>query len=122
MSFALANLLYTTGLLAGMLILLEVGRRIGSRRLAADPEGARAGIGTVEGALLALLGLLIAFSFSGAATRLDARRQQIVNEGSAISGAYAFVDLLPSQAQPRLRETFRNIWTPGWKSIDSCLI
>jgi len=107
MSFALGNLLYTTGLLAGMLILLEVGRRIGSRRLAADPEGARAGIGTVEGALLALLGLLIAFSFSGAATRFDVRRQQIVNEGSAISGAYAFVDLLPSQAQPRLRETFR---------------
>ena len=42
-----------------------------------DKEGARAGLGTVEGALLALLGLLIAFSFSGAAARYDAQRQQI---------------------------------------------
>ena len=74
MNFALINLLYTLGLLLGMLILLEVGRRIGLKRMAVDTEGARAGIGTVEGALLALLGLLIAFSFSGAAARFDARR------------------------------------------------
>ena len=107
MNFALINLFYTAGLLIGMLISLEVGRRIGLRRLAVDPEGARAGIGTVEGALLALLGLLIAFSFSGAAARFDARRQQIVNEASAIGSAYSFVDLLPPEAQPPLRETFR---------------
>src|SRR6185503_14760799 len=99
MSFALGNLLYTTGLLAGMLILLEVGRRIGLRRMAVDTEGARAGIGTVEGALLALLGLLIAFSFSGAAARFDARRQQIVDEASDIGSAYALVDLMPPEAQ-----------------------
>ena len=77
MNFALGNLIYTIGLLLGMLFLLEVGRRVGLRRMAVDKEGARAGIGTVEGALLALLGLLIAFSFSGAAARFDARRRQI---------------------------------------------
>jgi hypothetical protein len=31
-----------------MLFLLEVGRRIGLRRMDVDAEGARAGIGTVE--------------------------------------------------------------------------
>jgi len=41
----------------------EIGRRIGIRRSANDPEGARAGAGTVEGAGFALLGLLIAFTF-----------------------------------------------------------
>ena len=71
MSFALNNLFYTIGLLVCMLHLLEFGRRIGLWRMAVDAEGARAGIGTVEGALLALLGLLIAFSFSGAAARFD---------------------------------------------------
>jgi hypothetical protein len=107
MNFALINLIYTIGLLLGMLFMVEVGWRIGLRRMAMDKEGARAGVGTVEGALLALLGLLIAFSFSGAAARFDARRQQIVTEASAIGSAYALVDVLPAAAQPPLRETFR---------------
>ncbi len=75
--------------------------------MAVDAEGARAGIGTVEGALLALLGLLIAFSFSGAAARFDARRQQIVDEANDIGSAYMLVDLLPPEAQPPLRDKFR---------------
>ena len=106
MSFAITNLIYTLGLLVGMLFLLEVGRRIGLWRMAVDTEGARAGIGTVEGALLALLGLLIAFSFSGAAARFDARRQQIIDEANDIGSAYMLVDLLPSEAQPPLRDKF----------------
>ena len=77
MNFVLINLIYTIGLLLGMLLLAEVGRRIALRRMAADKEGARAGIGTVEGALVALLGLLIACSFSGAAARFDARRSRL---------------------------------------------
>ena len=107
MNFALVNLIYTIGLLLGMLFLLEVGRRIALRRMAVDTEGARAGIGTVEGALLALLGLLIAFSFSGAAARFDARRLQIIDEANDIGSAYMLVDLLPSEAQPPLRDKFR---------------
>lgn len=108
MNFALLNLIYTLGLLLGMLIVLEAGRRIGLKRIAEDTEGARAGVSTVEGSILALLGLLIAFSFSGAAARYDQRRQQIVDEASNISSAYALVDLLPTEIQPPLRETFRD--------------
>jgi hypothetical protein len=107
MNFALINLIYAIGLLLGMLILVEVGRRIGLWRMTVDKEGARAGLGTVEGALLALLGLLIAFSFSGAAARYDARRQQIIDEANDIGSAYFLVDLLPAEAQPPLRDRFR---------------
>jgi hypothetical protein len=53
------------GLFVGMLILAEVGRRIGMWRLAQDPKGAEAGVGVVDGAVFALVGLLIAFIFSG---------------------------------------------------------
>lgn len=90
-----------------MLLLAEVGRRLALRRMAEDMEGARTGIGTVEGALLALLGLLIAFSFSGAAGRFDARRQQVVTEANDIGSAYKLVDLLPPEAQAPLRDKFR---------------
>jgi len=94
-------------LFVSMLVLLEVGRRIGMRRLTIDAEGARAGLGAVDGAVFALLGLMIAFTFSGAASRLETRRSLIVQEANAIGTAYLRLDLLPSGAQPALRESFR---------------
>src|SRR5688572_20829265 len=100
-------LLFALGLFLGMLVLLEVGRRIGARRLAQDPSGSAAGVGTVEGAVFALLGLLIAFTFSGAASRFDTRRHLIIEETNDIGTAYLRLDLLPVDAQPALREKFR---------------
>jgi len=107
MNFALSAALLTLGLFLGMLILLEIGRRIGVRRTAKDSEGARVGVGAVDGAVFALLGLLIAFTFSGAASRFDARRQLIVEETNSIGTAYLRLDLLPAVAQPALRDSFR---------------
>ena len=57
MSFTFAALALAAVLLVAMLVLLEVGRRIGARRLARDSEGARAGVGVVEGAVFGLLGV-----------------------------------------------------------------
>src|SRR5512134_2640513 len=99
--------LLAVGLFLSMLILSDVGRRIGMRRLAQDPEGAEVGVGVVDGAVFALLGLLIAFTFSGAAARFDARRQLIVEETNNIGTAYLRLDLLPASAQPAIRENFR---------------
>jgi hypothetical protein len=72
-----------------------------------DPEGARAGTGTVDGAVFALLGLLIAFTFSGAATRFDTRRELVVEETNAIGTAYLRLDLLAPNPQAALREKLR---------------
>jgi len=99
--------LIAVALFLGILLLLEIGRRIGVRRLTNDPEGARAGTGAVEGAVFALLGLLVAFTFSGAASRFDDRRALIVEETNDIGTAYLRVDLLPASAQPALRDLFR---------------
>ena len=57
--------------------------------------------------MFALMGLLIAFTFSGGLTRFDERRAQVVEEANAIGTAYLRVDLLPAAAQPKLREAFR---------------
>jgi len=107
MSYTLLMASLAAGTFIGMLVLLELGRRIGQRRLMMDPDGARAGAGVVEGAVFALLGLLIAFTFSGAASRFDTRRQLIVEEANAIGTAYLRLDILPPPAQPALREKFR---------------
>lgn len=98
---------FAGGLFLGMLVLLETGRRIGIWRLARDPEGARQGLGVVEGAVFSLLGLLIAFTFSGAADRFNQRRQLIVEEANNIGTAWLRLDLLPTSEQPALRQLFR---------------
>lgn len=107
-SFTFGALLLAAGLFVALLACLEIGRRIGIRRAAQEGEAARAGAGVVEGAVFALLGLLIAFTFSGAATRFDARRALIIEEANAIGTAYLRLDLLPAAAQADLRESFRH--------------
>jgi hypothetical protein len=107
MPLILSALLFTASLFLGMLVCLDIGRRVGVRRLARDPEGAMAGGGIVEGAVFGLLALLVAFTFSGAAARFDTRRQLIVEETNAIGTAYLRLDLLHTAAQPPLRAHFR---------------
>jgi hypothetical protein len=97
---------FTSSLFVGMLLFLEVGRRLGMR-LKDDSSAAAEGIGAVDGAVFAVLGLLIAFTFSGATTRFDSRRQLIVGETNNIGTAYLRLDVLPADAQPALREGFR---------------
>src|SRR5258705_703379 len=89
------------------LLVIELGRRIGTRAMAGDPVGAQAGAGVVDAAVFGLLGLLVAFTFSGAATRFDVRRQLVVEEANAIGTAYLRLDVLPAAAQPALRARFR---------------
>lgn len=98
--------LIAVGLLIAMLLFLETGRRLASRRRK-DSLEAGEGISAVDGAVFGLLGLLIAFTFSGASARFDARRQLIVEETNAIGTAYLRLDLLPAAVQPPLRESFR---------------
>ncbi|MFO1314196.1 MAG: DUF4239 domain-containing protein [Burkholderiales bacterium] len=107
MSHTTLTSISSTLLFVGMLVLLEVGRRLGAQRLAADPTHGQDGNGAIEGAVYALLGLLIAFTFSGAATRFDDRRNLIVQETNDIGTAYLRIDLLPAAAQPAIRDLFR---------------
>jgi hypothetical protein len=107
MNLILVAALTAIGLFGGILVLLEAGRRIGVRRAARDAEGARAGTGAVEGAVFGLMGLLIAFTFSGAASRFDARRQLVTEEANNIGTAWLRLDLLPAGSQPALRASFR---------------
>ena len=107
MAFTLITLAIAAALFLGMLLLQELGRRLGCRHLAGDPEGARKGLGAVEGAVFGLMGLLLAFTFSGAASRLEGRRQLIAPEVNAIGTAYLRIDLLGPSVQAPLREAFR---------------
>jgi len=106
-NFNLIAIVMVLFLLAGMFLLVEVGFRTGTRHR--EREGhAPEGLGTLESGVLGLMGLLLAFSFSGAASRMEKRRDLIVEEANAIGTAYLRVDLVAPEAQPALRECFRN--------------
>lgn len=97
--------LLTLGFFGAILGCLALGRRIGTRRLAKDSTPAA--FGAVEGAIFGLLGLLLAFTFSGAVERFDGRKRLITVEANAIGTAWLRIDVVPPDAQPRLRELFR---------------
>jgi hypothetical protein len=92
----------------GLIVCLELGFRYGRREIARRPESATEGVGSIEAAVFALLGLLLAFSLSGATGRLDYRRQLIVQEANAIGTAYLRLDLLPPAEQLAIRQLFRS--------------
>jgi hypothetical protein len=93
-------------LFLALVVCVEIGYRIGAKRIKSTAN-AHEGFGAIEGAVFGLFGLLLSLSFFGAASRLDARRQLIVQEANAIASAYMRVDLLPSAEQPGVRRLFR---------------
>ena len=95
------------GSILGILAMLEWGRYLGKRALAADGEAARVGVTVIEGAVYALTGLLIAFTFSGAAQRFDQRRALVVQETNDVGTAWLRVDTLPPETQEPVRVLFR---------------
>ena len=105
MNFTIETLLLAGGMFLAVLAFLEVGRRIGLASKAND--GKEPAAGAVDAAVYGLLGLLIAFTFSGAASRFEARRHLIVEEANAIGTAYLRLDLLPAEAQKSLKDKFR---------------
>ena len=107
MSFSTATLLGVLAFLLALLGASEIGRRIGSAQIARDPGGLAKGIGAAEAAVFGLLGLLLAFSFSGAASRFEDRRHLVTAEANAIGTAYLRLDLLPSDEQPAMKALFR---------------
>jgi len=90
-----------------MLIMLETGRRLGIRRRPRESDQERSSLGTVEGAVFALFGLLMAFTFSGAAARYNEKRMLIAEEVNTIETAYLRLHLLLPEARSALQELFR---------------
>ena len=95
------------GIVAGILVSIEAGHQIGLRRWASVPAGARTVSPTIEASVFGLMGLLITFTFYGAGARFDTRRNLIAEEANMIGTAYLRLDLLSPQAQPVLRDDFR---------------
>ena len=115
-------------LLAGGLVLFVatfwlqiVGYRWGRSQAAEATPEARHGLSVVEGAVFALLGLIVAFQFAGAASRLHDRRDLAIQEANAISTAYLRLDLLPRDTAAEMRRAFGRYIAARLQYIESKL-
>ena len=93
-------------LFAGMLCLTQLGRWVGRIRLQRNADESGGSFAVLEGGVFGLMGLLIAFTFSASASRLEARRQMIVDETNAIGTAWLRIALLPEARQGDMRQHF----------------
>lgn len=107
MSIIATAVLFVCLLFAGILLCIGLGKRLGKARSLKEGEKATTGISAIEGAIFGLLGLTLAFLFSGALSRFDERRKIIIQECNDIGTAWLRVDLLSADAQPAMRELFR---------------
>jgi hypothetical protein len=98
----------TALLFLGSLLMIELGYGYRLRWLLGADEGSSAGIGSVSATVLSLMGLVLAFSFSNAAGRLDASAKSILNEVTAIESAWQRINLVEPQEQHRLKVLFRD--------------
>jgi hypothetical protein len=88
-----------------MLLTLEAGRRIGRRRRETDTD--RSNLSTIEGAMFAVFGLLMALTFTGATSRFNEKRMLIAQEVNTIQTAYLRLEMLPQEQRLALQELFR---------------
>lgn len=96
----------------GVIILaVKLGWWVGNRSHHQSQGVRTASDDTLIGAILGLMGLLIAFSFSGAASRFEQRTHQIVSEANAVAASYDSVSLLSVPHQAGLQGSFREYLT-----------
>jgi hypothetical protein len=108
MHVTLGAVLFGTFLFGVIVLAQEIGRRVGLRRRARrGDEDSPLGLEAIDTAVFGLMGLMIAFTFYGAANRFDKRREYVVLEANDIGTVWLRLDLLPPAAQPKLRGLVR---------------
>lgn len=88
-------------------ILLEFGYRLGGWRHTRAVEEKEGPVNAMVGSILGLLAIMLAFTFSFAASRYDARREAVLLEANGIGTAYLRAQLLPDPQRSEIRQMLR---------------
>ncbi len=105
--FVVLSIGLAIGLFLAMLLVLEIGRRIGVERAHTRGSKARAGVGVVDGAVYSVLALLVGFMFSGAANRFDQRRFLVGEIANSAGRSWKRIDMLPDDQRTSVRAGLR---------------
>jgi hypothetical protein len=90
-----------------LLVIAEVGFRVGLRLYATGNDARKRQIGGIQGAVLGLLGLLLGFTFAIAGDQYDRRRTLVLQEANGIGTTYLRAGLLPEAHQAPVKDLLR---------------
>jgi hypothetical protein len=105
------SVLFVLTLFFSLIIILSIsvklGHHFGIKHVKRHAQHKLEIVSVAEGAVFALLGLLIAFTFSGAYDRYEHRKLHTLEEANVFDQAYEMVDLVPQKYQSSLRQDIR---------------
>ncbi|MES2641971.1 MAG: hypothetical protein V4850_20950 [Myxococcota bacterium] len=93
------------GLFVALLLTIELAYRATRARTRPPPAGPSAG--AVTGVVFSLLALVLAFSYSDAADRLEMHRNLVVEEANTIGNVWFRIDIMQAEQQGPLRDLLR---------------
>jgi len=101
---------YSIALVIFVLIILAYwgGHRLRKKIIQKDPEQSKTDLKTINGMLIGLLGLLLAFTFSMANSRFDDRRHLINEEANIIGTTVLRTDMYPDSVRKLLRSALKD--------------
>jgi hypothetical protein len=88
-------------IVAGVVFVFVAAGYLIGRALREHSETLREPVGTVQGALLALVGLILAFGLTLAIGRYDSRRTAVVDDANAIGTTFLRAQMLPEPVRSR---------------------
>jgi hypothetical protein len=100
-----------SGIFVGVSLLIlascEVGYQFGNRSRSNQDKEAPSSIGAMVGGLLGMLGFVLAFTFSMAASQFEIRKQNVLDEANTIGTAYLRADLIDKQYGTEVKRLLR---------------
>lgn len=90
-----------------IIIFYMLGNFLIKKTLEKKSESVNIELGSINGALLALLGLILAFSFSMASSRFDTRRQLIIEEANIVGTVILRMDVYPDSIKNVLKSNMK---------------
>ncbi len=100
-------LLFDLGVLGSLILAVEIGFRLG-KRFRGRGDNDVPGMGTVHGAIIGLLALMLAFTYSSVSARTDARKQAVTAEAGVLARAYFQAGLAPEPQREAIRGALRD--------------
>lgn len=104
--FPLVSLFLIT--LVILLLSIEGGIWIGHWRSTYAKSGTQLNVTTIVGAILAMFGFLLAFTYSFSASKFDERRKLVVEEANAIETTYLRAGYLPDDFRDKVRHDLQS--------------
>ena len=92
---------------AVILLSIGIGWRLGDYTLRRNTSDKKPSLGSIVGAMLGLLGFILAFTFSITSSRYSARKQLVLNEANAIGTAVLRTDFLAEPSRTESRKLFK---------------